>query len=162
MDFFRWAGFAFEVEEMEAPLCEDLVPLRDLWREKCRGRPVPDRADFDLPFEIRPWLSNMLILDVERDPIDFRSRLVGEDVERIEERRYLGKKLADAGYGPLEPAVRRINEKVATGVQMSAVYTVTVVGFVLKKVETLYLPLTKGGTEVAIILCAMKDVRGRN
>ncbi len=162
MDFFRLPGFGFDVEEMDDPRSPELVPLRELWRARCQGRPVPDRSDFDLPFDIRPWMSGMLILDVERDPLDFRSRLVGGDVERIEERRYLGKKLADAGYGPMEPAIRRINERVATGVQMSALFTVRALGFVVKKVETLYLPLTRGGPEVAMILCAMKDVRGRN
>ncbi len=40
-----------------------LAALYDYWDAKRRGRPMPARADID-PLEMRPWLGNLLLIDV--------------------------------------------------------------------------------------------------
>ena len=160
MDLWKVAGLRHAAQRLEDPGNPHLARLRDLWEDRRTGRALPDRSDFDLPFDVRPWMRNLMILDVVRDPLDFRARLVGEEVERIEQRRYVGKPLAEAGYGPLEPAIRAACEVAATGQRVSMLYTVTIFGLLAKKVEVLYLPLSKGAACAELILCGIMEVRG--
>ena len=53
------------------------------WRD-CRGtRPFPARADLD-PLSMRVALGNIALIEVHRDPLRFRIRLIGTDqVERL-------------------------------------------------------------------------------
>jgi hypothetical protein len=52
--------------------------LLDMWNRKRGKRQAPGRADFD-PLEMRPILSRLILIDVVRDPPDFRYRLAGTD-----------------------------------------------------------------------------------
>jgi len=58
-----------------------LVGLYDFWRSLCGGRVAPARADFDVA-DLRPWLGNLMILDIEPDG-DFRYRLYGTGLVHI-------------------------------------------------------------------------------
>jgi len=51
----------------------------DYWDSKRRGRRMPARRDIE-PAEILDLLPYVVLIDVERDPIDFRYRLVGTAV----------------------------------------------------------------------------------
>lgn len=58
-------------------------PLHRYWRERAAGRLAPRRADIDpldLPYGLLPHL---LLIDVERDPLDFRYRLAGTAADTI-------------------------------------------------------------------------------
>jgi len=46
------------------------------WNAKCRADRLPARASID-PAEFRSILPNVILLDVERDPLRMRIRLVG-------------------------------------------------------------------------------------
>lgn len=50
--------------------------ILDLWNRKRGERLLPARADFD-PFELKPVLSRLLLIEVTDDPPDFRYRLAG-------------------------------------------------------------------------------------
>jgi hypothetical protein len=46
------------------------------WRGRCPGRSMPSRADVD-PAELKPYLPNIALIDVESDPPRYRYRLAG-------------------------------------------------------------------------------------
>lgn len=48
------------------------------WRGKRGDHPFPARSDFDPLMEAPKLARNMMLLDVERDPLDFRYRLIGD------------------------------------------------------------------------------------
>lgn len=67
---------------------------REYW-ERCRGdRKMPARADLD-PAEMKVFLPHIILWDVLRDPLDFRYRLVGSEVERNSHQRNLGRRLSE-------------------------------------------------------------------
>ena len=46
------------------------------WQRKLNGRCMPARSDIE-PLDLKPVLSQLLLLDVQREPLDFRFRLAG-------------------------------------------------------------------------------------
>jgi hypothetical protein len=52
------------------------------WDGKRRGRSMPSRTDID-PLELKPFLPQLVLLDVEGDPPRFRYRLVGTEVTQV-------------------------------------------------------------------------------
>ena len=62
---------------------DDVIEAGHAYWERLRGaRAMPARADID-PVEIRHFLPYVMLVDVLRDPLDFRCRLVGGEIERI-------------------------------------------------------------------------------
>jgi hypothetical protein len=59
------------------------------WRTKCAIGRLPGRADIE-PGEMVPFLAHVVLLDVLREPLDFRYRLMGTAVEAHMLRRYTG------------------------------------------------------------------------
>ena len=78
MDNLRSSDLAYG----DAPSQERLRTVFAYWDGKRRGRPMPARADID-PAELRPYLPQLILLDVESEPLRFRYRLVGTEVTRI-------------------------------------------------------------------------------
>jgi hypothetical protein len=72
----------------DGPDQEKLRAVFAYWNSKRRGRAMPSRADLD-PVELKAFLPQLVLLDVEWEPLRFRSRLVGTEVTRV--RRGLGK-----------------------------------------------------------------------
>jgi len=58
--------------------CESEIvrQILEYWQYKCRGRKMPARADLD-PLEMRGALNQMVMIEIHRDPLRFRTRLVG-------------------------------------------------------------------------------------
>ena len=50
------------------------------WQSKRHGNPIPARCDFDPLLEVPALVRFMMLKDVQRDPLDFRYRLVGTAV----------------------------------------------------------------------------------
>lgn len=50
--------------------------ILEYWQFKCRGRKMPARADLD-PLEMRGALNQMVMIEIHREPLRFRTRLVG-------------------------------------------------------------------------------------
>jgi len=57
-----------------------LSALDDYWQAKCGDHPLPSRADLD-PAEFRYALGNVSLIDVLRDPLRFRIRVVASNIE---------------------------------------------------------------------------------
>lgn len=55
--------------------------ILEYWHYKRRGRQMPARADLD-PLEMRHALGQMIMMDIHRDPLRFRTRLVGSGQAR--------------------------------------------------------------------------------
>jgi hypothetical protein len=64
------------------------------WNEKRGQRLMPARADLD-PMEIIPLLPHVILLDVLRDPLDFRYRLIGTLVEDHMSAPYTGRRFSE-------------------------------------------------------------------
>jgi hypothetical protein len=66
----------------DGPDGERLGAIYAYWDGKRRGRLMPSRTDID-PFELKPYLPQLVLLDVEGVPPRFRYRLVGTEVTRV-------------------------------------------------------------------------------
>ena len=64
------------------------------WESKRRGRPMPARRDLD-PIEIPRLLPWVLLIDVLRDPLDFRYRLIGTEVVAVSRDDFTGTRFSD-------------------------------------------------------------------
>jgi hypothetical protein len=74
-----------------------LVEARAWW-ERWRGaRAMPARRDVD-PTKIPQLLPHLIMFDVLREPLDFRYRLIGTNVERFMRERYTGKQLSEIAH----------------------------------------------------------------
>lgn len=68
------------------------------WDAKRLGREMPSRADID-PTEIPNLLPNIILVDVEHDPLRLRYRLVGTDIVRKSGFDPTGERIGDAYFG---------------------------------------------------------------
>ncbi|KKJ78778.1 hypothetical protein WH95_01550 [Kiloniella litopenaei] len=59
------------------------------WLSKCRGDAIPSREDIS-PAEMVSFLPNILLLDVQKEPLDFRFRLIGTRIVPLLNRDYTG------------------------------------------------------------------------
>ncbi len=77
------AEYSVVYDVTEAELTHDprLLALFRLWQSKRQGRLAPARADFSTE-ELRPWLGNIILLDVVDGGKDFHYRLFGSVVAR--------------------------------------------------------------------------------
>jgi len=67
---------------------------RAYW-ERCRGaRAMPARADIE-PGAMVAFLTNVVLIDVLRDPLDFRYRLIGTEVENHSAERHTGRRISE-------------------------------------------------------------------
>jgi PAS domain len=66
----------------DSPEEQRLDAIFRYWASKRNGRTMPSRADID-PLELRSYLPQLVLLDVEGDPPRFRYRLVGTEVTRV-------------------------------------------------------------------------------
>jgi len=74
----------------------------DYWRSKRAGRKMPARADLD-PSEIKTLLPSMMLVDVLYDVAgraDFVYRLAGTHEVEVRGENPVGKRVADAYFGP--------------------------------------------------------------
>lgn len=70
-------------------------PLLVYWEERRNGRTAPRRADLD-PLDLPPsLLPHVLLIEVERDPLDFRYRLAGTAADTIHGQSLKGVRILD-------------------------------------------------------------------
>jgi hypothetical protein len=80
------------LDRLEAP---DFQLVFDLWRRKRGSKRAPARSDFDPMAEMRPALPRLMLLDVLRDPPDFRYRLAGTETFFVHGAELTGKSVLD-------------------------------------------------------------------
>lgn len=92
-------GKAFWWPSKQAPKSEYTRAFRDHWRSLCGDQPMPPRSALD-PLDVIKLLPHIVLVDVLRDPLQFRYRLVGTFVTGLAERDATGRFLDRKLYGP--------------------------------------------------------------
>lgn len=85
-----------EIAEVTSPRIRRLHAYWEQQRGRHGGR-LPRRGDI-APDQIRDLLPNIMIVDVERDPMRFRYRLVGTRVVEYNGLEFTGRYLGDIGW----------------------------------------------------------------
>src|SRR5262245_63511473 len=68
------------------------------WQSKRNGHAIPARSAFDPLLEIPALVRFMMLKDVQRDPLDFRYRLVGTGLRPHMTTDYTGQWMSDVEY----------------------------------------------------------------
>ena len=97
--FSKGIGDDIVPEPKAAPIAEFAM----LWSSNCDDAQIPLRTDF--PMEVlRPWVGNLILMDVLDGGLDFRYRLIGTDIVEIVGRDLTGKQVSECDYdGGPEP-----------------------------------------------------------
>ncbi|HYM31435.1 MAG TPA: PAS domain-containing protein [Candidatus Cybelea sp.] len=130
---------------------ERLRRLFDYWQSKRAGRPLPSRDAID-PADFRYALANVALVDVLRDPLRFRFRLVGTEIVLRDGTDLTGKYTDDH---PL-PEYRALLREAYTGIVttgMPAVFSrERMMDNKPRRYEVLYLPLAADGVTTDMLL----------
>lgn len=81
------------------------------WRGKRQGDRLPSRGDLD-PAEIPRLLPNLFLIDVLRDPLRFRYRLIGTAITERFQRDSTGRLIDESLYGPYAKAMQGLFARV--------------------------------------------------
>jgi hypothetical protein len=131
--------------------------LFSYWMEQGqrRGGALPHRSDI-APDHIRDLLPNTMIVDVERDPLRFRYRLVGTRVVEYNGLEFTGRYLGEIGWPEEKDLFDSYVEVVETRRPIfgSLAWELLLGGF--GRCEFARLPLSEDGRDVSQIL-AMED-----
>jgi len=129
------------------------------WNEKRGRRPMPARADLD-PMEMIPILPHVILLDVLRDPLDFRYRLIGTLVEDHMSAPYTGRRFSEfegqcEGSRIWTCSERVLNER--QPVRSDVPYIGPMSDFTT--IEDIMMPLSSDGESVDVIFIAVEYIR---
>lgn len=148
------------MSELAAPGSEEishptLVALYRYWDAKRGGRGMPARLDLD-PSDIVALLPHLYMVDVQREPLRFRYRLIGTAIADFLGRDYTGRMVDEATYGQgesLDRLLRLFSLVVATARPVAYKGNIWYVpGRAWREVEALLLPLAPDDATVNIIL----------
>lgn len=124
--------------------------ILDYWLHKRHDRKIPSRADLD-PLEMRRALGQMVMIEVHREPLRFRTRLVGAEQARKRGFDFTARWLDELPEGyrsvvlPRAEAVAERGEAVVSRIRQA------VDGRVMDY-EALWLPLGADGQTVTMIM----------
>jgi hypothetical protein len=76
------------------------------WQSKCGGHAMPARADID-PIDFAWGLGNICLLDVQRNPPQFRYRLAGTRLTRLKEVDLTGRSVDDIQPAEFRDMIRK-------------------------------------------------------
>ena len=145
-------------EEVSHPT---LVALHRYWDGKRCGRLMPARRDLD-PSEIVKLLPHIYMIDVERDPLRFRYRLIGTAICNFLGRDYTGRAVDAATYGTgdiLNRLLQLFTAVVETRGPVAYKGNIWYVsGRDWRQVEALLMPLAHDGLNVDIIFAGYVTV----
>ena len=131
----------------------ELIELYDHWCALKGGRPMPSRKDLD-PVHVPRHLASMMLIDVLRDPLRFRYRLVGTRVVEASGEDRTGRFFDEFEFFSVNPIVM---EQYRTTVEMrQPLYSLEPFTNCIKQtsyeVERLLLPLATDGERVDMVL----------
>lgn len=130
-----------------------LNAIHAYWDDRRDGREMPARREID-PVDLKEWLPNIFLVDVEQSPMRYRYRLVGTELTAVmgrelrgryvDEMPFLFRKYAEAAYSGLararQPVYRQIN---------------TMEAFRRVRYHRLLLPLSSDGADIDMVLGAI-------
>lgn len=127
------------------------------WQSKCGGHAMPARADID-PVEFAWGLGNVSLLDVERDPLQFRYRLAGSKLTRIMEVDLTGRSIDDIKHVDFRDLMRKHLQEIVETAKPS-VYCISITnGGGPQTYVRLALPLRGADGGVAMILTMIEMI----
>jgi hypothetical protein len=134
------------------PIPATLEPIFRYWDQKRGDRRMPRRADID-PFEMVPYLPNLMIVDVVADERRFVYRLVGTREVEARGRDPTGKPVGDAFHGSSRENVLAHYDRVVDS-RRPYFDTATVIRTDERVDEThvIFLPLSEDDVSVSQIL----------
>jgi hypothetical protein len=109
---------------------------------------VPLRSDFD-PAEARELLPNMVIMDVEQEPLRFRYRLVGTRVVEFNNLEFTGRYLGTIGWQEERQLVETCTAAALGRTPLFGSYTWTLKNGAIGKCEFGLFPFSNDGHGVA-------------
>lgn len=131
-----------------------LQALHSYWREQCGEANVAPKDAFDFN-NLRAWLGHIALIDVERDPIQFRFRLYGTYLVQLTGADHTGKTLdqcpqdsVGCALGPYYECVRAVSPVAHAERYQSGTGSVAIV-------EQLLLPCSSNRTEVDVVVSAL-------
>ena len=133
----------------------ELADLRRYWESKRRGGLVPLRSAID-PAELKAHLGTLFIVEPLPGMEDFRYRLMGATLVRLQGRDYTNRTVTEALAGQ-DPALQRSIIAAYRKVLVEATVirvrgTLVWVGKEFVRFDSLHLPLSTGGDEPNLIL----------
>jgi len=137
----------------------ELLRLYDYWEARHRGDLLPSREDID-PMELRFILGNLILVDVLRDPLRFRYRLVGSNVSRRMGIDLTGKLLDEHPDPTFRSGAIPIYTEVANTARPYARQHDTIMDGRLRRYQVLLLPLAADGRTVDVIAVGIWFTRG--
>jgi len=90
------------VVTLQSPDDPDFLDLWRLWELKRGNRPLPSRSDLE-PWEFKPLLPDIFLVDVLPPPARYRFRLLGESVVRFHGHNFTGRTFQEC-FQPLAAA----------------------------------------------------------
>jgi len=131
----------------------------DYWNAKRGDRPMPARADLD-PTEMIAFLPNVILLDVLREPLDFRYRLIGTMVEEHMSQPYTGRRFSEFEGQRQGSRIWTNSERVLTErrpVRTDVPYIGPKRDFTT--IEDVMMPLSADGESVDVIFIVVEYIR---
>ena len=138
-----------------------LRSLQGYWDGKRAGRRMPARRDID-PGEIPELLPYVMLIEVLRDPLDFRYRLIGTEVVAISHADYTGRRFSELqGKGPGSVVWLSCETVLESGEPASVLPPYVGPDRHVHCTENLLLPLSDDDRTVAMIFKGIDYVRAR-
>ena len=130
------------------------------WHRIRGARPMPSRADLN-PADIPTLLPFVILVDVLRDPLDFRYRLIGTEIDRIVHRNYKDIRFSELSDKKRGSAIWQHHEEtVATRAPVRKDLSYHGPDGEVRRVEHCLLPLSSDGSTVDILMVAVNIERG--
>lgn len=140
-----------------------LRQLHAYWRDERGGRALPSRTDID-PAALRFVLGYLVLVDVCRDPLRFRIRLQGTELEWWIGADLTGKTLESLPSPELRSLAAELLMRVVESHAPLHKVGEEMIGDLPRRYEALFLPLASDGINVNMVLAAVlcRDDRQRS
>lgn len=131
----------------------------DYWNGKRGDRAMPSRADLD-PTEMIAFLPHVILLDVLREPVDFRWRLIGTVVEEHMSTPYTGRRFSEFA-GQRAPSRIWVNSERVMRERRPVRSDIPYIGpkSDFTTIEDIMMPLASDGENVDVIFIVVEYVR---
>ncbi len=131
------------------------------WQRKLEGRRMPARSDIE-PFDLKVVLPQLILLDVQRDPLDFRYRVAGTRTYDIFGCDLTGRSVRQLAPPALSGAIwASLEAMTRDGLPQHAHLEFATADGYARSYRVLRLPLGDDGATVDRILVATGFQRGR-
>jgi hypothetical protein len=136
----------------------DLHRLYDYWQARRKDGRLPSRADID-PVELPFVLGDLLLVDVLRDPLRFRYRLIGSNIVHPPEMDMNGRFVEEHPDVEFRKQALSVYTQVATTARPLSIRHDAIMDKRVRRHHTLLLPLASDGATVDMILVVMRYQR---